>query len=60
MERQLYTVVVVKLDKDGHFEQIIVEPETLLARNEQDAVVKITAKYSHVMDEEVRVLCHFF
>lgn len=60
MAKALYTVVIVKLDKNGEMEQIVVEPETIVARDEQDAVVKMTAKHSHMIDKEVKVLCRPF
>ena len=58
--RQLYTCVLVGLDKEGEIDEITVEPETIVARDEQDAVVKFTAKNSHMITWEVKVLCRPF
>ena len=58
---KLYQVVILEVDKEEKPISILVEPETLLARDEQDAVVKITAKHSYELEyKEVKVLCRSF
>ena len=61
MSKQVYTLIAVELDKNGNFDKIIDEPEYILARDEQDAVVKFTAKKAYTFeDREVKILCHPF
>ena len=56
-----YMAVVVELDKDGVQKKVLVEPETFVARNDEDARNRMILENSEALkDKTFRVLLRPF
>ena len=60
----LYQCVILRVAKQEgkpiEYDEIIVAPEWLLATDEEGAKIKMAANHSHMIEEEVKVLCRPF